>query len=280
MVALALGGCSGDDETPPADDDRVVLEPAAPGEGHTHAPGAQPATVGDGTTAAAGGYRLVDVRLPTYTGQPGPMSFRIVDPSGRPLTKYTEEQTKLLHLYVVREDLQEFRHLHPTLAKDGTWSTRVNLGQPGSYRVLAEFTPGTSPDGDHVVLGETVAVPGRWQPAPPEPGTTDDDGLVEVSAPETVESGADQRMTLTVRAVDGGAPTLGTYLGSYAHLTGFAQESGGFVHVHQLGAPEDGSDGAELVFHTDFRDPGRYLLFVQVRLDGFVHTVPVTTTVV
>ncbi len=39
------------------------------------------------------------------------------------------------------------------------------------------------------------------------------------------------------------------------------------------------SEGSELTFHTTVQLAGRYRLFVQVRVDGFVHTVPLTLTV-
>lgn len=276
VVAAALAGC-GADEPPPRDPDRVVLTPAEPGAGHTHGPGGEAVTVGNGTASAAGGWSLTDVRLPQRAGEPGDLSFRIVDDAGEPLLAYVEEQTKLLHLYVVRNDLQDFRHLHPTMADDGTWTTRVNLAGPGAYRVIAEFTPATGDS--HVVLGRTGIVPGTWSPQEVSVTTDGDNGTVRITAPETVRSGPDQRMTLTVTDAEGRPPALGTYLGTYAHLTGFEVETGGFTHAHPFGEPEVTDDGAELSFHTEIAEPGRYVFFVQVRVDGFVHTVPVSTTV-
>jgi hypothetical protein len=281
VAALTIGvlaACGGDDE-PPRDPDRVVLNPAEPGDDHAHAAEGDTATVGDGTTASAGGYSLADLRLPQRAGEPGDLSFRIVDAGGEPLLSYAEEQTKLLHLYVVRNDLQDFRHLHPTLADDGTWTARVNLAGPGAYRVLAEFSPGTDQEGGHVVLGRSDIVPGTWTPEQAPAATTGDDGIVQVAAPETVRSGPDQQMTLTITDAQGGTPALGTFLGTYAHVTGFNVETGEFAHAHPFGEPESGENGTELTFHTGFAVPGRYVFFVQVRVDGFVHTVPVTSTV-
>jgi hypothetical protein len=279
VVALgALAACGGDDE-PATDPDRIVLAPADPSAGHPHASGGEGETLGDGTTPTVGNLSLTDVRLPRRTGEPGDLTFRVVDAAGEPVLDYTEEQTKLLHLYVVRNDLQDYRHLHPTLAEDGTWAVRTNLAGPGSYRVIAEFAPASDPEGRHVVLGRTEILPGTW--AAQEVSTTTDgsDGVVEVVAPDTVPSGPDGLMTLTITGADGGAPTLGTYLGTYSHLTGFHVETGTFTHVHPLGEPEVSDDGTLLSFHTEFSQPGRYVFFVQVRVDGFVHTVPVSTTV-
>ncbi len=52
-----------------------------------------------------------------------------------------------------------------------------------------------------------------------------------------------------------------------------------FEHVHPYGEPEVGDDGTALTFHTGFSVPGRYVFFVQVRVDGFLHTLPVGSTV-
>ncbi|HWM75477.1 MAG TPA: hypothetical protein VNQ53_17140 [Nocardioides sp.] len=275
-AGLLLAGCS--DDEPKRDDDAIVLSPAEPGAGHTHGPGGE-TVIGDGTRASAGGYSLVDVRLPRFSVQPGDLSFRIVDRQGRPVRDYVEEQTKLLHMYVVRNDLQDFRHLHPVLGKDGTWTARAALAEPGSYRVLAEFTPGKDPEAAHVVLGRNEIVPGSWEPVEPAAEPVADDGVVRVAVDDPIETGPDGRMRITVDDGDGGQVTLGSYLGSYAHVTGFELESGSFVHVHPDGEPEPTDDGSELTFHTEFEKPGSYRFFVQVRVDGFLHTVPVTATV-
>jgi hypothetical protein len=72
---------------------------------------------------------------------------------------------------------------------------------------------------------------------------------------------------------------LGSYLGTFAHVTGFQTQNGTAVHMHPLGQPEVDKRGNRLTFHTQFEKPGDYRLFVQVRVEGFLHTVPVTVTV-
>lgn len=275
LTGAVLTGCSNDE---PVDEDRVALSPPDEGEGHTHEGGASTVRVGDGTAPQAGGFRMVDVSLPA-PGAPGDVSFRVLDRTGRPLTSYTPEQTKDLHLYVVRSDLAEFRHLHPTLADDGTWTGRVALATPGSYRVIAEFTPGPDSEGPHVALGDTVLVLGEWEPVAVTAGATADDGVVAVEAPAELASGPDERMTLTVSSTGGERVALGSYLGTFAHLTGFDARTGAFVHAHSYGATEPVADGDELTFHTEFAEPGTYRFFLQVRVDGFVHQVPFTATV-
>jgi hypothetical protein len=278
VVALLVGGCT--DDEPAADPDRIVLNPPAEGAEHTHAPGESDAVpVGDGTRASAGGYRLASVRLPRSTDGPGEMSFRILDRAGDPVSDFAEVQTKLLHLYVVRTDYAVYRHVHPTLADDGTWTAPIDLAEPGDYRVIADFQPAGADR--PVVLGETAAVPGPPTDVPVGEG---DDGTVSVAVHGTGSVGDDGRLHLLVTTVDGEPVTLGSYLGTSAHVsglrtTGNRAEDAVFVHVHPYGEPEVTDDGTRLTFHTTFEKPGDYRLFVQVRVDGLLHTVPVTATV-
>jgi hypothetical protein len=285
LGTAALAGCSdsADDPGDDSDSDRIVLTPAEDGEGHTHAPGqghSADGPVGDGSAPRAGGYRLDDVVLPREPGDPGELSFRILDGSGEPVLDYVEEQTKLLHLYVVRDDLADFRHLHPSLADDGTWTTQVDVATPGEYRVIAEFHPEGSERA--VILGQETTVPGGWEEQAVPTGAeaaAADDGVVTVTVDGAAETGDDGRMTMRVTNADGEPVTLGNYLGTFAHVTGFGVETGRFVHTHPYGAPEQTEEGTELTFHTTFTEPGDYRLFVQVRVEGFVHQVPVTATV-
>lgn len=282
VVALTLTACTPSGDDPPRSSREVVVvsppDPDAPR--HTHE-----TALGDGTTAAAGGFEMVELTFPARAGEPGLLSFRIVGPGGGAVLDYTEEQTKRLHLYVVRDDVSVFRHLHPELAADGTWSTYVDVAEAGRYRVVAEFVPTERSGGSHVVLGAGVTVRGPASaPAPVEArvtadGTTATDGVVTVVGPSALDVGTDEELTLTLSDGTKGVLNLGTYLGSYAHLTGFETTTGAFVHVHPLGAPTTSQDGSELRFHTSFTDPGTYRFFVQVRVDGFVHTLPLTITV-
>ncbi len=254
----------------------MVLTPASPG-----AVPAQPIgnPVGDGIEASVNGYRMTDVTLPPASGV-GEVSFRLLTPTGEPLMDYTEEQTKLLHLYVVRDDLAQFRHLHPTLAEDGTWTARVDLGSPGRWRVVAEFIPAGS--STPIVLGTTLRVRGSWTPEEVpggEAARSGSDGVVRARLLADGQVGPNGRLRLRITDADGNPLTLGSYLGTTGHLTGFAVGTRGFVHVHPYGAPEVSAKGTVLTFHTVFTEPGDYRLFLQVRVDGLLHQVAITAPV-
>ena len=258
---LVLGACTDD-----------TGEQAA---GHEHAGGALVSLpVGDGTKASEVGYTMREVRVPARPGARGEVGFVIENFEGQPQTEFLEEQTKQLHLYVVRDDDEVFRHLHPTMADDGTWTAPVTLPTGGDYRVIAEFVAeDEGGNGDHVILGTTSTVRG---PAGP---VEDQDPTVRVEVEAVPDVGQNGRLRLAVRDAEDRPVRLDTYLGTWAHVTGFQRDSGAMLHLHPLSAPEVTEDGSRLTFHSEVAEPGEYQLFVQVRIDGFVHTVPVGMTV-
>ena len=263
LGALLLAGCS-------ADDGQVE-------SGHTHAPGQGHTSlaVGDGTRVSEVGYSLAGLQIREQPDGIGELRFRIEDYDGDPVTDYVEELTKELHLYVVNDDLTVFRHLHPTRAEDGTWSAPFDVPDAGGYRVVTEFiAEDDGGNGDHVVLGRPLALP------PGDPGdTVAEDRVVNVTVSEAPATGPNGELRLVVRDADRQPVNLGTYLGAYSHVTGFNEETGAMVHLHPLGPPEVTEDGSELTFHAEIEQAGDYRLFVQVRVDGFLHTVPVELTV-
>ena len=104
------------------------------GGGHDHAHAH--AALGDGTTATVAGYRLDRLRL---TGDR--LRFRVTNPAGDPQTAFAIRHRKPLHLFVVANDLSEFRHVHPEPDRAGTWSVDVPDLTPERHRVVAEFAP-------------------------------------------------------------------------------------------------------------------------------------------
>jgi hypothetical protein len=244
--------------------------------GHSHVGGTMVSmAVGDGTRSSEVGYSLDGLQVREQPDGIGEVRFHIEDHEGEPVTDYVEELTKELHLYVVNDALTVFRHLHPTRAADGTWSAPFDVPHAGAYRVVAEFVArDAGGNGDHVVLGRPLALP------PGDPGdTVAGDGVVSVSVGQAPTTGPNGLLRLVVRDRQGDPVNLGTYLGAYGHVTGFHTETGAMVHLHPLDAPDLTEAGSELTFHTDIAEAGDYRLFAQVRVDGFLHTVPVELTV-
>src|SRR5690349_3577528 len=105
----------------------LVGDPAESASGTTsaHSTAAAP-----GLADSEQGYALTDVTAPTAANQQGALRFRITGPQGA-VTKYNSLHEKNLHLIVVRSDASQFRHVHPELAADGTWSIDWKWAEPG-----------------------------------------------------------------------------------------------------------------------------------------------------
>ncbi|MEV7211979.1 hypothetical protein AB0O31_02640 [Kitasatospora cineracea] len=248
-------------------------------DGSTSGMDGMPGTGGaaaDGLAAEQGGYRL-DGAL-----SGGEYRFTVTGPDGRALTSYRPEQTKEMHFYAIRSDLSGFRHLHPVMSPDGTWTAPLADLPPGDWRMYASFVPGAgSGAGTGLVLSRTAAVPGQAVPVPlpaAAASTTADGYTVTVAgAPKAGAAGA-----LTVTVSKDGQPVtdLQPYLETYAHLTAFHAGDQAFAHLHpEAKAAEGTGGGPTLAFHAELPKAGDWRLFLQFQTGGTLHTAALTLNV-
>ncbi|MCY4666466.1 MAG: hypothetical protein OXC29_00570, partial [Rhodococcus sp.] len=80
------------------------------------------------------GYTLELATSEAAVGNHVPLQFRILDPVGTPLIRYTDTHDKQLHLIVVGLDLTGFQHVHPELDENGNWHVSVDFDHAGGYR--------------------------------------------------------------------------------------------------------------------------------------------------
>src|SRR5262245_59330726 len=111
----------------------------------------------NGTHASAGGVTLDPGTTTLPAGRTTAWTLRIVDAHGMPVTRFQRDQTKLMHLIVVRDDLAVYQHLHPVLGANGKFTVPINLPTPGRYRAVADFTTG----GKRYALGVGLTAPGK-----------------------------------------------------------------------------------------------------------------------
>jgi len=262
----------------------VYIRTAVPGEGTpapapsahgSHAAGFH----GDGLSDAQDGYRLEPVTLPDTRGAAVPLAFRILGPDGAPVTGYATVLDEPLHLYVVREDLSVYQHLHPTLA-DGTWSTTVSVPDGGVYRMYADFTPLNR---NPTVLGVPFVIAGdtRYVPLALPAASATAGGFTVRRVDGLARLPAKAPGTLRFQVLDAaGAPVtaLERYLGVYAHVSAFDIYDQALTHLHPADSAAPPADGI-LTFHTGFRQRGEQRLFLQFKAGGTVHEVAFTVTV-
>lgn len=255
---------------------------AGHGDAHPAQPGfgtSTPASVPGGLQVAQDGYRLAPVSPELSTLGATPFAFRVLGPDGAPVTAYTAAHDKDLHLVVVRRDLSGFQHVHPVLGADGAWSVPLRVGQPGQYRVFADFQPAGRDKG--LILGVDVPAPGDYRPAAlPAPARTASVDGYTVTLDGDLVPGTASRLTLTVSKDGAPVTDLQPYLAAYGHLVALRDGDLAYLHVHPDGMPGDGRTqaGPQIVFDAEVPSAGTYRLFLDFQHAGTVRTAAFTAT--
>ena len=244
-------------------------------EGHGMEGAEHTADLPGGVMVSQVGYTLRLAQAQIAAGRDRTVAFVIEGPDGRPVTSYTKQHEKHLHLIAVRRDFSGFQHVHPVLDADGTWTTTLDLSG-GAWRVFADFTPA---GGQALTLGADLTVPGavRATRATPVTRTATVDGYTVTLAGDLV---AGERSSLTLTVARNGAPVtdLQPYLGAYGHLVALREGDLAYVHVHPDGEPDDGrtQPGPDVEFGAEVPSTGRYHLYLDFRHDDVVRTAPFT----
>jgi hypothetical protein len=269
-VAVLAGGAAA---AGGAIDPKGADEEAAPAH-ETH-PGEQPMTSTTtardvrGLAVADEGLRVVVDDADLRPGARERLSFKIVDGHGDPVRDFEVEHERRMHLILVRRDLTGFQHLHPTLGRDGRWSTDVRLDEAGSYRLFADFARGE----ESHTLATDLRVDGpadlRALPEPAPVATTDSGYEVKLDAGDA-HAGEEADLRFSI-ARDGQKVDVEPYLGAGGHLVALREGDLAFLHVHPF--------GDEPAFGAKFPTPGNYRLFLQFKHEGQVHTAAFTKVV-
>jgi hypothetical protein len=271
-LALAIAGCS-------HDSGMSGMGLGSPSASATGMPGMDMGSSGDGLASSAGGYTFALDTAAVPAGQDTTVRFRITGKDGRAVTRFTAEQTKLMHFYAIRSDLTGFQHLHPTMAADGTWSVPVAALAGGSWRLYTTFTPADG-KGTGYVLSRPLTVPGSAAatPLPAPTASTTVDGYTLVLSGQPM-AGMEHTMTVTVSRDGKPVTDLQPYLDTYAHLTAFHEGDLAFAHLHPHGTVNGDHGGPTMTFHAELSKPGDWRLFLQFQTAGRVHTAALTLPV-
>ncbi len=237
--------------------------------------GMKPLVAGaNGTRASAGGLTLEPKNTMFTSGQAMKWQLRISDRAGMAVTKFQLDQTKLMHLIVVRSDLTSFQHLHPVLGRGGIFTIELRLPVAGDYRAIADVTTG----GRRYALGVPIHVPGAGtqKPLPAEATRARSDGFTVVTTHGKPKAGSETKLQFAIGRNGLPVTTLLPYLGAYGHLVALRKTDLAYSHVHPTA--EDRAKGS-IGFNADFPTAGAYRLFLQFRTATGVHTAPFTLNV-
>ena len=206
-------------------------------------------------------------------GHAATLTFRILDPkSGEPVTHFELVHERLMHLFLVSENLQYFLHDHPVLQADGSFQLRLSLPFGGMYRLLADFYPkGSVPRlAQQTLFVAGVSSPGNLSPSL-EPSATENLTATLRLEPEQPLAGLETRLIYSLNPSAGLEP----YLGAWGHMLAVSEDLIDMLHVHPFLA--DG--GPTEQFNVVFPRPGRYRVWTQFQRHGVVNTTVFTVPV-
>lgn len=225
----------------------------------------------NGLSSVADGYRLVVEKSTLPKGKASTFFFHITDKAGMTVTKFGLDQTKRMHLIVASKDLSDYQHVHPVMAKDGTWSIPLTLPTSGGYRAFADFNAG----GKRHVLGANIQVPGSMStmPLPALSTTARTDGYTVTMKAGRLMPGKTESVKFTVTRDGQPVTDLQPYLGALGHLVVLRSGTLEYLHVHPT---SEGGSGPDITFDIDLETAGRYRAFLQFQTAGTVHTAAFT----
>jgi hypothetical protein len=179
------------------------------------------------------------------------LAIRITDPEwseGR-WSPFVPDHGKLMHMFLVRDDLGAFAHLHPVRQDSSTFHQPLPPLPAGGYRLYADVVHEsgfTHTLVDHVtVMAPLTGAPGldpddSWLTDTPE-----DDGagvpLADGSrmtwnrGSEPLVAGQELELRFTVSAPDGAPARLEPYMGMLAHAAITRDDGAVFIHLHPMG---------------------------------------------
>lgn len=218
--------------------------------------------------------------------QPATYTFSIVDDQGTTLksNNFATVHEKIMHVIIVRKDLQDFQHVHPEFNQTTGKFTLANLTFPsdGPYRIFADFTPTTSQIGADgqplpVTLNEDVTVGTlanyKAQPVVDSPlSKTFQSYQAQLTATPTPIA-AGRSTTLTFALNQNGKPVtnLEKYLGALGHSVVLREGDLEFLHTHALDEDVANQTG-KVDFAVTFPTAAKYKVFSQFQHQGKILT--------
>ena len=230
-----------------------------------------------------------------------PIRYRIRNDRGEILKNFSVVHEKIMHLIVVRKDLQYFQHLHPTFNQiSGEFSADITFPEDGPYRIFSDFTPAASEDNpmqlpvtsffDAAVGDNYGEIPVMVDKANKK---TVEDYEVTFLFPKQELLRSQTQIMYSLRIEKSGKPveSLEDYLGAKGHSVVLKKGTLDFIHTHAM---EEGMDMEHMMdamggmeemeknepsridFSTTFPAPGIYKIFTQFQHNGKAKTTDYT----
>lgn len=222
--------------------------------------------------------KVIDWPQSATSGKPLRLKLRVVDnKTNTTVTQFDESHTKYFHLLLASKDLNWFRHEHPVMAPDGTWTLTTTFPAGGKYWIYGDSAP--AGQGSRILIASAkVSGPSPTWDTRLKPTPTATSGHLKgiLTSLQPIKVG--RATTLQVKLFDArsGAPATDTipWLGAAGHMMIFHQDGQTVVHSH----PSEDKEGEMLVksgivrFSGRFPKAGLYKVYAQFDWQGAVRT--------
>jgi hypothetical protein len=230
-------------------------------------------------------------------GAPNRVVYKITDTTGKVLRDFETVHDRLMHLIVVRMDLESFQHLHPVF-NSGTGEFDVDIVFPadGEYRLIADFT--LAQDGNSLqklavvtTANLTVGNLERYQPRPVAVDTVAvkrvGDYEVSFIFPQKMHPHTPLDYSLTIHKNGPPVTDLEPYLGALGHSVILKEGTLHFIHTHPKEKQHNRDSGENMhhehdmhsmatstgggptiTFSAQFPEEGVYKVFTQFQHQG------------
>lgn len=198
-------------------------------------------------------------------GDEARFTLQIIDPAGNQVTDFATVHEKLMHSFLVSEDLEFFAHVHPTNRSDGSFTLTVRLPKPGMYRLLSDYYPSQSVPQLSV---NTFYIEGQSR-SPHLQASLNPQHAANLTAslrlePETLVAGQESKLYYSLEPGEG----LERYLGTWGHMLVASEDAIDLMHLHPFLR-----EGSQIQYNIIFPRPGKYKIWSQFQRLGAVNTV-------
>ena len=207
--------------------------------------------------------------------QPINLVIDIQDSTGKPVNKFDIFQEKIMHLIVVRDDLQFFDHIHPEYKENGRFEVTANFPESGNYTLFSDYKPAGNQENVsliNITIPGTVPLPKNLEKFTKTKTISDTKVNLNISAPK-IKVGQDINLTFDLKDnKNQPIKDLQPYLGEKGHLVIIKSSSpltsSDYIHAHAIKNTPDG----KIEFHTKFPKPGTYKMWMQFNRNGQIKT--------
>ena len=200
----------------------------------------------------------------------------IQDEKGRNVEHFDIFQEKLMHLIMVSDNFEFFRHLHPYYKGNGVFLTEAMLPDAGAYTLFCDYKPANSAEQLSVLK---LRLKGTKK-SPVVPDTKKNEKIIEdvkvgISfSPKRVKANEETIIVFNLKQVSDGSPVkeLQPFLGEKGHLVVIRKSevlaANDYIHAHAM---KEGKM-SEIKFMTKFPRAGIYKLWCQFNHKNKVST--------